>query len=682
MDKIGIDFGTTKTLVSYYDSKKHEPKLVRLGRGKDEIPTTIYIDKDKNILIGEDADDSMLEDPQNYTSGRSFKLGLGNDDVILNGKTAKDLVVLFLAEIKKRCEEEVFCGDKLKHVVITVPVKFSAKQKDDLKEAARKAGFTKVELLKEPEAAGRAFLEEGGRGITPNILVLDWGGGTVDVAILKKELGEYKSNPKYVWGNDEIGGEVFDEILFDEIRLYSEIEFNERNKRRIREIKEILSTKSSYTIRITNKGNLERIEISRLQFENLIEKNIKEVANSIKNLLKKVSTEDLPKEIILIGGTCKIPLIKKIIEAETGLSCIKWQYSHESVALGASLFEEIDKKVDKTNNITLSKQFDLTPDVMQELHEISRIIYVTTFMEIGFHLAINNKIFMGQISENMDFIKNLKDANDDNYKVTIVNECIASLKEFVENESPIPKFEFLDSGIKDLKKTFSTFKQRNTDLETELLNHEKKLKSIENKINKRMRKLSEEWDSINDAVIELDTNYSRYNKIKTSSSIWWNLFKWGLGIAFTPATLGMSLVGVAIWQHWDQMSDVDFEKSYLDTLVKTIVSIAALWEKIENVIISNSRKIEDFSLDIERYLVELCRSGYSINSLKDYFIDSSIDNTNPMTHLMTSMSIELIKKNNFISPKDLDIYVKSLIKVGFLLNEDGSLNEKEYNKLI
>lgn len=83
----------------------------------------------------------------------------------------------------------------------------------------------------------------------------------------------------------------------------------------------------------------------------------------------------------------------------------------------------------------------------------------------------------------------------------------------------------------------------------------------------------------------------------------------------------MSLVGVAIWQHWDQISDVDFEKSYLDALVKTIVSIVALWEKIENVIISNSRKIENFSIDIERYLEELCRSGYSINSLKDYFID-------------------------------------------------------------
>lgn len=136
-----------------------------------------------------------------------------------------------------------------------------------------------------------------------------------------------------------------------------------------------------------------------------------------------------------------------------------------------------------------------------------------------------------------------------------------------------------------------------------------------------MRKLSEEWDSINDAVRKLDTNYSRYNKIKTSSHIWWNVFRLGLGTAFTPTTLGMSLVGVAIWQHWDQISDVDFEKSYLDALVKTIVSIVALWEKIENVIISNSRKIEDFSIDIERYLEELCRSGYSINSLKDYFID-------------------------------------------------------------
>lgn len=339
-NKIGIDFGTTKTLVSYFDTKRNIPQLIRLGNGRDEIPTAIYIDGE-NVLIGEDAESYVNEAPKNFRSGRSFKLKLGSIDSILNGKTARDLTSLYLAQIKKRCEELVFHED-IKSVVITVPVNFSPEQEEDLISAARDANFEEVELLKEPISAGRAYINESAACDVPdNILILDWGGGTVDVSLLYKKYGAYKCDLKYTWGSNSKGGDFIDQSIFDaKVKDSLHEDINNRFRRQVRAAKEKLSTKFFDTFSFTQDSKIVRIEISQNDINILISRDVNEVAGKILELVNKMPNDKKPTQVILIGGTCKIPFVKTEIEKITKLQCRDWDKSREAVAIGAVIEKE------------------------------------------------------------------------------------------------------------------------------------------------------------------------------------------------------------------------------------------------------------------------------------------------------------------------------------------------------
>lgn len=337
MATIGIDFGTTKTLVSYFDKKRNEPRFIRLGNGRDEIPTSLYFDANGAVIVGEDALDRMLEDPRHYACGRNFKLGLGNDDIIIGKYTARDLTRIFLQEIKKRCENEKFHGETIDSATITVPVKFLALQREELKIAAEEAGFKNIKLLKEPEAAGRAFLFDSDNK-WKNIIVLDWGGGTVDIAFLSLEFGKYKCDSKFTWGNDESGGELFDELLVDKLSaLCPTHTINERDKRHIKTAKENMSTSDSATLRFVDDSGIKTVGIKKQGFEKLIASKVAEAATAAKELIKRIPQDKAPEAIVLIGGSSKIPFIKNAFENETGLPCEQWHYSDEAVAAGASI---------------------------------------------------------------------------------------------------------------------------------------------------------------------------------------------------------------------------------------------------------------------------------------------------------------------------------------------------------
>ena len=210
---IGIDFGTTKTLVSYFNEETGKPETVRLGRGTDSLPTSIYISKDDHQFFGEDADDMIEEDILHYCRG--FKMKLGSSQaalVVSNGNkrvkyTARDLTRLFLKHVKERVEEEVFMGSFVNKAVITCPVLFSPMQREELKLAAQGAGFTDVVLVNEPEAAGYAFCtlcpSEAFQG---NALIVDWGGGTLDMALVYRDGERVLTKRDHTAGDMTMGG--------------------------------------------------------------------------------------------------------------------------------------------------------------------------------------------------------------------------------------------------------------------------------------------------------------------------------------------------------------------------------------------------------------------------------------------------------------------------------------------
>ncbi len=351
---LGIDFGTTKTLVSYCDPATGLPRPIRLGRGADYLPTTIYALEGGRFLFGDAADDEQEMDATRYCRG--FKMELGSDYPVLGfdegGEfreyTACELTSEFLRHVRQSCEQKVFLGQTVRRAVITCPVSFSHAQRLDLQEAARKAGFCEVELLSEPEAAGLAFCRLCPEGLfSGEALIVDWGGGTLDMALVSLNGKETAVHSSYTDGRTDMGGELFDERLWQHVagHLRQQVDLEQeapevqgRILMRLRREKETLSEQEKRKLRLPSSRGALTVELSRAAFENLIANDVAQAARMALMLCDSIrEPERKPQMLLLVGGTSQIPCIAETLRHELGLPCCTWQYCREAVSLGAAL---------------------------------------------------------------------------------------------------------------------------------------------------------------------------------------------------------------------------------------------------------------------------------------------------------------------------------------------------------
>ena len=342
---IGIDFGTTKTMVSYFNPATGRVELVRLGRDKDSIPTTVHVDKTGEFLFGDDADDLIETDPEGYC--RAFKTYLGENEVVLprSDRTAEALTVKFLQHIKDECEQSVFHREPVTYATITIPVSFSPARQASLKRAAESAGFTKVSFLLEPEAAGIAFLHDNPKDKFSRALVLDWGGGTLDIAIISRgDAGRICADRHCAEGCEGMGGEEIDISLLKNMAemwkessgapLIQDKSEEVRFLRTAQKIKERLSKKDVVSFR----RGTRKEEITRDRFKHIISDFLEEAVGLVASALAKNKAQGNPEPdaLILIGGSCKIPAVHEAMEQNfPNLRVLSWHHSHEAVALGA-----------------------------------------------------------------------------------------------------------------------------------------------------------------------------------------------------------------------------------------------------------------------------------------------------------------------------------------------------------
>jgi len=348
---VGIDFGTSKTLVTSINPDTGLPAAIRLGRGRDEIPTTVYLCDDGTLLFGEDADDNAQFDFSSYARG--FKLALGTSTPLLmgGGKTylARQLTEAFLKHLKDRCEREALM-QPIDSAVITVPAIFSPAQREDLLEAAKSAGFSHAELLPEPVAAGMAFCKLSPKdAFVGDILVVDWGGGTLDLAIVSRDNeGHFKTVHGLVDGDEGIGGEALDEemwklvgqeLAMSGVDLDSEpIERRGVHLAAIRQGKEMLSARDENRITILTTRGPKGVPASRKKFNAAIMHHVERGFAKAADVIKAARMQGHdPIYALLVGGTCKVPLIQESLSTATKLDCRQWQYSKEAVALGAAI---------------------------------------------------------------------------------------------------------------------------------------------------------------------------------------------------------------------------------------------------------------------------------------------------------------------------------------------------------
>ena len=333
------------------------PRPIRLGRGIESVPTSVFIEKEGCFFFGAEADDRSAIAPRNYR--RTFKLDIGSPTYVLSAHigeykqkfTAADLTKKFLEYILQQCASRSYPCDR---AVITRPVGFSPVQCEQLREAALAAGLKEVEFLTEPQAAGLKYGADDIGADWQNAFVVDWGGGTLDMALISQSEQGLVAHGRYCKGIRS-GGEDFDDTLFQivasEIRtagcgqmLEADLDspgWKYNVYKQIRTAKEDLSQQNSRKITlVSHEGKTyPPITVARETFERGIRSRLEEGAALAKDLISSIQELSLkPSFILLVGGSSKIPAVGSALKQATGLECRTFDEAEEAVSLGAALY--------------------------------------------------------------------------------------------------------------------------------------------------------------------------------------------------------------------------------------------------------------------------------------------------------------------------------------------------------
>jgi len=338
---LGIDFGTTNTVISYFDNNQ----------------TNILMDGVFKTIKSKIGINNGI-----YTCGNY--IALNNDKIIHNFKTnigtdnnLDNILLIFFSHLKKLIYKK-FPNYKLK-TVITVPSNFNDLQREIIKNNFINAGFTVIRIINEPSAAALAY------GLTQScvneekILVLDLGGGTMDISILLKDNDFFEIIHSY--GINDLGGNNFTQVIYDYIiNQYSNfINKNQNNNINInsdkldrlwylcQNAKEKLTWVDNYEI----KFNSFIYNLNIKKFENLCNSHIEKLSTVLKNIYTEHN--DI-KYIIMVGNSSKIPLIKKTITDIFNITPWLHPNPESVVAEGACLYGAILENIYKTNkNVVL-----------------------------------------------------------------------------------------------------------------------------------------------------------------------------------------------------------------------------------------------------------------------------------------------------------------------------------------
>ena len=218
MRQIAIDFGTTRTKVAMFDSKIGAPRLLNLGIIVPWfIPSLFYIGPDGKFLVGDDAQQALNRDPKGIVRGLKTQIHL-DIKIRKNGQRVNriELASKLFEWIKTKCEEVVFHDEKISSCILTVPSppSFDQYRIDSIKKAASLGGFEHIDVIEEPVAAARHWL---GYSQTEDefVFVFDIGGGTSDLALVKREDNEFRIFPELPPCSLPKGGNDIDDMIWE-----------------------------------------------------------------------------------------------------------------------------------------------------------------------------------------------------------------------------------------------------------------------------------------------------------------------------------------------------------------------------------------------------------------------------------------------------------------------------------
>ncbi|AIZ56531.1 chaperone protein DnaK [Candidatus Methanoplasma termitum] len=346
--KVGIDLGTTYSTVARYDKKTSRPEVINNQFEKELTPSVICFLDNGEILIGEDAKDMQAGGAG--TIAASFKRGMGDNSftVEANGKvyTAEDLSAMLLKKLITDAEAKV--KEKIDSVVITVPAYFNDFQRTATIRAGEACGVKVMKIINEPTSAAISYGYT--RESNKTVLVYDLGGGTFDVTLVKINKGNIQVIGTD--GNHLLGGKDWDativkfacEQFLEEFGVDPRDDESAKNELIVasENYKKVLTKSDSVAIQIKYEGYSGKYVLRREQFDmrtQFLLNATNDVCMKLFNDLGK-SWKDVD-EILLVGGSTRMPQVPKFLEMVSGRPVIDHADTDLAVAKGAAITAEL-----------------------------------------------------------------------------------------------------------------------------------------------------------------------------------------------------------------------------------------------------------------------------------------------------------------------------------------------------
>jgi len=367
---IGIDLGTTNSCVAVMEG--NEPVVIANDEGRRTTPSVVAFLKNGERKVGDPAKRQAITNPQNTITsvkrfmGRrfdevteeishwSYKVVKGDNNTVridIDGRlyTPQEVSAMILQKMKKTAED--YLGQEVTDAVITVPAYFNDAQRQATKEAGEIAGLNVRRIVNEPTAAALAYgLDKGGKDHL--IAVFDLGGGTFDISVL--ELGDGVFEVKSTNGDTHLGGDDFDKVIMDwlaeEFRKDENVDLRkdpmalQRLKEAAEKAKIELSSSSETEVNLPYITAIDGVpkhlvkKLSRAKFEQLADSLFERCLKPCEQALKDAGlTTAQIDEVILVGGSTRIPKVGEIVEKFFGKKPNRGVNPDEVVAVGAAI---------------------------------------------------------------------------------------------------------------------------------------------------------------------------------------------------------------------------------------------------------------------------------------------------------------------------------------------------------
>ena len=364
---VGIDLGTTNSLVAFVHPETRQAVTLKEYDSSSLVPSVVYFHEAGQIAVGNEAKEFLISAPERTVFSVKRLLGKNYDDIkkkgasfpynIIDDNTEKpvkikigvayyspvDISSLILKELKKRAEH--ILKTPVNKAVITVPAYFNDGQRQATADAGRLAGIDVLRIINEPTAASLAYGLGLDKDEEKTIAVYDLGGGTFDVSFLKLTGGVFEVLSTN--GDTYLGGDDFDNVIVDlwknqlnisEEQLQNDPSLAQELRLKAEEAKKYISLNKLYSGIIRDN----KIEIEKDHFNKLIQPLLDKTITCCKQAIKDAGlTKSEIDEIIMVGGSTRIPLVKEAVSNFFGKQVNDSVDPDEVVALGAAIQADI-----------------------------------------------------------------------------------------------------------------------------------------------------------------------------------------------------------------------------------------------------------------------------------------------------------------------------------------------------